>query len=79
MVTGEGLPIWRGIGPEGALPVADRRRSAGHAQQVRKVIDLVKKHHIPAVFSESTVSDSPPVRWRVKPAPTMAACCTSTL
>ena len=26
---------------------------------MRKVIDMVKKHHIPAVFSESTVSDKP--------------------
>lgn len=31
----------------------------GTPQQVRKVIDMVKKHHIPAVFSESTVSDKP--------------------
>ena len=31
----------------------------GTPQQVRKVIDLVKKHHILAVFSESTVSDKP--------------------
>lgn len=31
----------------------------GTPQQVRKVIDQVKKHHIPAVFSESTVSDKP--------------------
>ncbi|OON41103.1 iron ABC transporter substrate-binding protein [Izhakiella australiensis] len=31
----------------------------GTPQQVRKVIDLVKKDHIPAVFSESTVSDKP--------------------
>ena len=31
----------------------------GTPQQVRKVIDLVKKHRIPAVFSESTVSDKP--------------------
>lgn len=31
----------------------------GTPQQVRKVIDLVKKNHIPAVFSESTVSDKP--------------------
>ncbi|WP_431624570.1 metal ABC transporter substrate-binding protein [Enterobacter chuandaensis] len=35
---------------------ADRQ---GTPQQVRKVIDLVKKHRIPAVFSESTVSDKP--------------------
>ena len=28
-------------------------------QQVRKLIDLVKKNHIPVVFSESTVSDKP--------------------
>ncbi|MGE9550220.1 metal ABC transporter substrate-binding protein [Erwinia amylovora] len=31
----------------------------GSPQQVRRVIDLVKKHHIPAVFSESTISDKP--------------------
>ena len=31
----------------------------GTPQQVRKVIDQVKKHAIPAVFSESTVSDKP--------------------
>ncbi|WP_067707292.1 metal ABC transporter substrate-binding protein [Erwinia sp. ErVv1] len=33
---------------------ADRQ---GTPQQVRKVIDVVKQQHIPAVFSESTVSD----------------------
>lgn len=31
----------------------------GTPQQVRKVIDLVREHRIPAVFSESTVSDKP--------------------
>jgi manganese/iron transport system substrate-binding protein len=31
----------------------------GTPQQVRKVIDAVKANHIPAVFSESTVSDKP--------------------
>ncbi|POP46836.1 iron ABC transporter substrate-binding protein [Superficieibacter electus] len=31
----------------------------GTPQQVRSVIDAVKKNHIPAVFSESTVSDKP--------------------
>ena len=31
----------------------------GTPQQVRKVIDQVKQNHIPAVFSESTVSDKP--------------------
>lgn len=31
----------------------------GTPQQVRKVIDTVRKQHIPAVFSESTVSDKP--------------------
>ncbi|HAH12880.1 MAG TPA: iron ABC transporter substrate-binding protein, partial [Pantoea agglomerans] len=31
----------------------------GTPQQVRKVIDQVKKNAIPAVFSESTVSDKP--------------------
>ncbi|MFS3619428.1 iron/manganese ABC transporter substrate-binding protein SitA, partial [Escherichia coli] len=29
----------------------------GTPQQVRKVVDIVKKNHIPAVFSESTISD----------------------
>jgi len=31
----------------------------GTPQQVRKVIDLVKQHRIPVVFSESTISDRP--------------------
>jgi manganese/iron transport system substrate-binding protein len=31
----------------------------GTPQQVRKVIDAVRKNHIPAVFSESTVSPDP--------------------
>lgn len=31
----------------------------GSPQQVRNVIDIVKKYHIPVVFSESTVSDKP--------------------
>ena len=31
----------------------------GTPQQVRKVIDTVREHDIPAVFSESTVSDKP--------------------
>ena len=31
----------------------------GTPQQVRKLIDFVKKNHIPVVFSESTVSDKP--------------------
>jgi manganese/iron transport system substrate-binding protein len=31
----------------------------GTPQQVRKVIDAVREHQIPAVFSESTVSDKP--------------------
>lgn len=31
----------------------------GTPQQVRKVVDMVKKNHIPAVFSESTISDKP--------------------
>ena len=31
----------------------------GTPQQVRKLIDLVKKNHIPVVFSESTVSTKP--------------------
>ncbi|MBN2740412.1 MAG: metal ABC transporter substrate-binding protein [Rhodobacteraceae bacterium] len=31
----------------------------GTPQQVRKVIDTVRTHHIPVIFSESTVSDKP--------------------
>lgn len=31
----------------------------GTPQQVRRVIDLVRKHKIPVVFSESTISDRP--------------------
>ena len=31
----------------------------GTPQQVREVIDLVKEHQIPAIFSESTVSAKP--------------------
>lgn len=31
----------------------------GTPQQIRKVIDAVREHHIPAVFSESTVSANP--------------------
>lgn len=31
----------------------------GTPKQVRKVIDAIREHHIPAVFSESTVSDKP--------------------
>ncbi len=31
----------------------------GSPQQVRQVIDAVRAHHIPVVFSESTISDKP--------------------
>lgn len=31
----------------------------GTPQQVRKVIDAIKKNHIPTIFSESTVADKP--------------------
>ncbi|CAI0839950.1 Uncharacterized periplasmic iron-binding protein HI_0362 precursor [Serratia rubidaea] len=31
----------------------------GTPQQVRRVIDAVRSHHIPVVFSESTISDKP--------------------
>ncbi|WP_435928106.1 metal ABC transporter substrate-binding protein [Dryocola sp. BD613] len=31
----------------------------GTPQQVRKVIDTIRKNHIPAIFSESTISDKP--------------------
>lgn len=33
--------------------------SEGTPQQVRKVVDLVRKNQIPVVFSESTISDKP--------------------
>jgi manganese/iron transport system substrate-binding protein len=36
--------------------------SQGTPQQVRKVIDAVRKHAIPAVFSESTVSADPAIQ-----------------
>lgn len=31
----------------------------GTPQQVRKVIDTIRKHNIPVIFSESTISDAP--------------------
>lgn len=31
----------------------------GTPQQIKRVVDIVKKNHIPVVFSESTVSDKP--------------------
>lgn len=31
----------------------------GSPQQVRRVVDAVRTHHIPVVFSESTISDKP--------------------
>ncbi len=31
----------------------------GTPQQVRRVVDLIKEHYIPVVFSESTISDRP--------------------
>lgn len=31
----------------------------GTPQQVKYVIDTVREHHIPVVFSESTISDKP--------------------
>ncbi|MDI8041454.1 zinc ABC transporter substrate-binding protein, partial [Salmonella enterica subsp. enterica serovar Kentucky] len=40
-------------------PAARSHQQQGTPKQVRKVIDTIKKHHIPAIFSESTVSDKP--------------------
>lgn len=34
----------------------------GTPKQVKKVIDLVKAHHIPVVFSESTISNKPAIQ-----------------
>lgn len=45
----------------------------GTPQQVRKTIDIMKKEHIPTIFSESTISDKPARQVAGKPAPTMAA------
>lgn len=61
MVTSEGafsyLARYLGMKELYLWPVnADQQ---GTPQQVRKVIDQVKKNAIPAVFSESTVSDKP--------------------
>lgn len=39
--------------------MADQRRSAGHAAAGAQGYRHGEKHHIPAVFSESTVSDKP--------------------
>lgn len=39
--------------------MADQRRSAGHAAAGAQGYRSGEKHHIPAVFSESTVSDKP--------------------
>ena len=51
----------------------------GTPQQVRKVIDAVREHAIPAVFSESTVPGRRRrSRSRARPAPPMAACSMST-
>ncbi len=34
----------------------------GSPQQIRRVIDSVRAHHIPVVFSESTISDKPAIQ-----------------
>ena len=51
----------------------------GTPQQVRKVIDLVRKNKIPVVFSESTISDKRrQAGRRARPARATAACSMST-
>ncbi|MDK5706515.1 zinc ABC transporter substrate-binding protein, partial [Serratia nevei] len=61
MVTSEGAFSYlaRDLGLKELYQWPINADQQGTPQQVRKVIDLVKKHHIPAVFSESTVSDKP--------------------
>lgn len=39
--------------------MADHADSQGTPQQIRKVIDQMREHAIPAIFSESTVSADP--------------------
>ena len=61
MVTSEGAFSYlaRDLGMKELYLWPINAHQQGTPQQVRKVIDQVKKNAIPAVFSESTVSDKP--------------------
>ena len=61
LVTSEGAFSYlaRDFGLNEAFLWSINADSQGTPQQVRDVIDLVREHSIPVVFSESTVSDKP--------------------
>lgn len=61
LVTSEGaFPyLARNFGMKELFLWAVNSDQQGTPQQVRKVIDGVRAHHIPVIFSESTVSDKP--------------------
>jgi manganese/iron transport system substrate-binding protein len=61
LVTSEGAFSYlaRDFGLREAFLWPTNADAQGTPQQVREVIDTVRKHDIPAVFSESTVSDKP--------------------
>lgn len=61
LVTSEGAFSYlaRDFGWKEAYVWAINADQQGSPQQVRRVIDLVRKNKIPVVFSESTVSDKP--------------------
>ena len=61
LVTSEGAFSYlaRDFGLNEAFLWSINADAQGTPQQVRKVIDLVREHAIPVVFSESTVSDKP--------------------
>ena len=61
LVSSEGaFPyLARDLGLRSASIWAINADSQGSPQQVRQIIDLVRAHNIPAIFSESTVSSKP--------------------
>ncbi len=61
MVTSEGAFSYlaRDLGLKELYLWPINANQQGTPQQVRKVVDIIKKNHIPAVFSESTISDKP--------------------
>ena len=75
MVTSEGLSyLARDLGLKELYLWPINADQQGTPQQVRKVVDIVKKNHIPAVFSEYGFPINQRVRLRVKPAHTTAVC-----
>jgi manganese/iron transport system substrate-binding protein len=61
LVTSEGAFSYlaRDLGLQEVYLWSINADAQGTPQQVRKVIDTVRTHHIPVIFSESTVSDKP--------------------